>query len=200
MVEREDDPVREAIATNMSRARAALRLSLRDLAELTGLSPALLSQVERAVANPTLDALSKIGSALHLSFAELTRRGRFEPVVRRAGEGPSTVDKLTGSVIRDLFDSPEKHRFEVRLGTFPPDCLTPDSSHGVGSIEYMFVVSGRVHVTVDDWSEWLERGDALSFSGESAHDYSTGDDPCEIVTIVALPDGWDPGGVTNHSA
>ena len=64
--------VRRSVAHNMRKVRLARGQSLRDLATETNLSTALLSQIERAVANPTVVALTRIAAALDISFADLT--------------------------------------------------------------------------------------------------------------------------------
>ena len=63
--------IRARVAENMRRTRLTRGLSLRDLAAATGLSKALMSQVERGIANPTVATLALIAGALDLSFAEL---------------------------------------------------------------------------------------------------------------------------------
>lgn len=76
--------VRQNIAQNMRKARLAHGLSLRDLATQTNISTALLSQIERAVANPNVMALPRIAQALNLSFSDLTRSTGIETQIIRA--------------------------------------------------------------------------------------------------------------------
>ena len=74
--------VRRSVAHNMRKVRLARGQSLRDLATETNLSTALLSQIERAVANPTVVALTRIAAALDISFADLTRSTVIEKLQR----------------------------------------------------------------------------------------------------------------------
>ncbi len=78
--------VRVAVADNMRRVRLARGLSLRELATQTGLSKALLSQIEREIANPTVSTLDPDRAALDISFSELTRSPQTEPLVIRAAD------------------------------------------------------------------------------------------------------------------
>ncbi len=60
-------------------------MSIRDLADRAGCSKALMSQLERGLANPTIEVLSGIAEALGMSFADITRAPLYEPqVMRRA--------------------------------------------------------------------------------------------------------------------
>ena len=62
--------------------RAELNLSLRDLAVTTGLSATFLSNVERGIANPTLDSLRKISNALNTPILHMANNMREStPVV-----------------------------------------------------------------------------------------------------------------------
>lgn len=180
--------VRSTVANNMRRSRLSKGLSLRELAERTGLSPALLSQVERGTANPTLDALGKIAAALSLSFVDLTWQFSTDPIIIRAGEGP--VTQLGSTTVRTLFGSTDRRRFEVSVGSIGKNTTSPRENHGNGSVEYAFLIAGTVTVTTSEWSIVLNRGDALRFSAEVEHSYVTGDEGCEVLTLVSPADDW----------
>ena len=172
--------IRARVAENMRRARLAHGLSLRDLAAGTGLSKALLSQVERAIANPTVATLALISGALDLTFAELTRSSLIEPVVVRAADRePGT------SGARMLFTMPERRRFDVSEGVIEPGDHGVMSDHGTGSLEYGYVVAGRVELTVGDHRLLLGAGDAVQFSADLPHQYRALDAASKLVAIVS---------------
>lgn len=181
--------VRTTIATNMRRARLLRGMSIRELAERTGLSAALLSQIERGIANTTVDTLAKLSVALDLSFADLTWRYVAEPHVVRADDG-ETVFEPTGTV-RTIFGSTDRRRFEVSMGTTQPHSSREPVTHGLGSVEYSVVTAGEVTVVTPEWSIHLQRGDAIRFSGELPHSYRTGDQAAEVLTLVSSTDDWD---------
>src|SRR2546423_11123645 len=67
--------------------REAMGLSLRDLAERSGVSAPMLSQDERGETSPTLAVASKIAAGLELSLSQLLRLEEGEAVsVVRAGD------------------------------------------------------------------------------------------------------------------
>lgn len=176
--------VRDAIAANLRRVRLARGLSVRELAELTGVSKALISQVERGVANPTVEVLSRLATALGLTFGELTRVNLLGPEVIRRGEN---VPLLVGdSAIRTLFAAPDRRRFELAEGDIPAGTRSAKSSHGRGSVEHAYVVSGEVTVETAQWSVTLAAGDALRFASESDHVYVTGAVPCRVLTLISF--------------
>ncbi|MEV4181104.1 helix-turn-helix transcriptional regulator [Streptosporangium canum] len=177
--------VRGAIAANLRRVRLARGLSVRELAELTGVSKALISQVERGVANPTVEVLSRLAASLELTFGELTRIHLVGPeVIRRSESVPLAVGDNTA--IRTLFAAPDRRRFELAEGDIPAGTRSAKSSHGRGSVEHAYVVEGEVTVETEEWSVTLTAGDALRFASESDHVYATGAAPCRVLTLISF--------------
>jgi transcriptional regulator with XRE-family HTH domain len=178
--------VRQAVADNLRRARLAGGHSLRELAELTGVSKALLSQMERCVANPTVEVLVRVSAALDLTFAELTRAPLLAPEIIRADQGPSmVVDDLT---IRTLFVSSERRRFELAESVVPPGAASSKSSHGQGSIEHAYVVAGQINISSLEWDIELGPGDSVRFSAEHDHTYRAGGEPARVLSLVSFSD------------
>ncbi|MFF0869582.1 helix-turn-helix domain-containing protein [Nonomuraea sp. NPDC003560] len=175
--------VRGALAGNLRRTRLARGFSVRELAELTGVSKALISQIERGVANPTIEVLTRLAGALELTFAELTRTRLAEPEVLRRSEGlPVAVGDTT---VRGLFAAADRRRFELAEGELPPLTRSARSAHGHGSVEHAYVVSGEVTVESDTWSVRLGEGDAVRFGAEVDHVYATGERGCRMLTLIS---------------
>lgn len=178
------DRARLALAGNLRRARLARGLSLRALADLTGLSKASLSQLERGVGNPTVGALGRLATALDRSVTDLVRDTSLTPdVVRAASSTGPGVD------VRTLFVSHQLGRFEMAEGRLPPETESARSSHGTGSDEYAMVLEGRVTVRSNEWEVELDAGDAIRFSAEFDHTYVTSSSGCRVLTIVSFTDG-----------
>lgn len=171
---------------------------MRELAERTGLSPALLSQIERGQANTTVEALSSVADALDVTFADLTWRYLAEPRIVRANQGERT-EQGAHTVVRTIFGSTERRRFEVSVGVIQPNARSSRNSHGIGSIEYTYVLRGDVQVESEDWSVRLHPGDAMQFSSEQAHSYISGEREVEVLTLVASSDDWDATGLSPGS-
>ena len=69
--------------------RQALGLSLRDLADRLGVTPSLISQIERGRANPSVSTLYAIVAELELSLDELLFSDRRPPDRADAAPSPS---------------------------------------------------------------------------------------------------------------
>jgi len=74
------------VAENLRAQRKRRAMSLDELAQLTGVSRAALSQIETRKTNPTISVLWKIASGLGIAFADLIGETRAELSVLRRGE------------------------------------------------------------------------------------------------------------------
>jgi transcriptional regulator with XRE-family HTH domain len=161
-------------------------MSLRELAQATGSSKGLLSQVENGVANPTLQVLTRIAAALDATLGELVRSPLTAPELIHADwADPEHAHEVA---IRTLFTSFERRRLEVSESAMPAGRQSMKSAHGNASIEYAYVLSGQVTIASQGWSMALGTGDALRFSAEFDHSYRTDEQPARVLTIVAFAD------------
>src|SRR5204862_5024697 len=77
-----------AVGVRIRALREAMDLSLRDLAQRSGVSAPMLSQVERGETSPTLAVAARIAAGLELTLSQLLRLDEGgEVTVVRAGEG-----------------------------------------------------------------------------------------------------------------
>src|SRR6476620_3022460 len=78
--------------------RDAMELSLRDLADRSGVSAPMLSQVERGETSPTLALAARIASGLDLPRSQLLRldEGATVAIVRSVDRRPGTSDPRSG--------------------------------------------------------------------------------------------------------
>ncbi|GAA4687237.1 helix-turn-helix transcriptional regulator [Pseudonocardia yuanmonensis] len=84
--------------------RQMAKLSLREMASMTRVSNAYLSQVERGLHQPSLKVLHSIADALHLNAEQLLQQagwsagaaganGRTEPAAEEPAAGPCSVEE-----------------------------------------------------------------------------------------------------------
>src|SRR5215813_1528080 len=91
------DPAISAVGPQVKALREAMDLSLRDLAERSGVSAPMLSQVERGETSPTLQVAARIASGLELRLSQLLRLDEDGAVtIVRAGDRRSGPASHTG--------------------------------------------------------------------------------------------------------
>src|SRR5260370_4155525 len=85
----------DTVGSRVRALREAMDLSLRDLAERSGVSAPMLSQVERGETSPTLQVAERIAAGLELRLSQLLRldEGGAVALVRHQEQpkGPATA-------------------------------------------------------------------------------------------------------------
>src|SRR3954454_22810691 len=109
-----------AVGVRVRSLREAMDLSLRDLAERSGVSAPMLSQVERGDTSPTLAVAKKIAAGLDLTLSQLLRLDEDRHVaIARAGEGRTR--RRRGHRTEDRAPPLPGQRADVSAHTLAPD-------------------------------------------------------------------------------
>ena len=167
----------------MRTAREALGLSIRDVAEATGLSVSMVSLVERGKTSPSVGTLVSIADALGLSMAQLFASGAepASPVIRRAEQRQHpTVDGMT----RRLVLTEPSLGIEISEHEYQPAGKSGSvATHHTG-YECGLVLSGALTIEVDGDQHVLETGDAIRFPSTSPHRFvNTSSSPSRAVWV-----------------
>jgi transcriptional regulator with XRE-family HTH domain len=167
------------VGSRIRALREAMSLSLRDLAERSGVSAPMLSQVERGETSPTLAVASKIAAGLELSLSQLLRldEGGSVTVVRSTsrlrGGGAS------GHSYEVVTPGLPGQRAEVSLHVLEPGAATggPDDPpiHEPGARETAVVTGGRLQLICDGTTYDLEEGDSVTFDADLPHHFENPD-------------------------
>src|SRR3954471_15808796 len=169
--------------------REAMDLSLRDLAERSGVSAPMLSQVERGETSPTLAVAERIALGLELSLSQLLRLDEGDGVsVVRAGERRRGGGRTHGYEV--LTPPLPGLRAEVSLHTLAPGATTagPDDPpmHEPGSRETAVVERGPVRFVCGGTAQDLEDGDSVTFDADLPHHFENpGTDGASFYAVVA---------------
>jgi transcriptional regulator with XRE-family HTH domain len=169
-------PSQGALGARVKALRETSSLSLRDLAQRSGVSAPMISQVERGETSPTLAVAARIAAGLELRLSQLLRldEGGAVTVVR------STQRQRGGNARRG-------HRFEVMTSgqpgqraelsrhTLAPGGATgaPDDPpmHEPGSRETALVQEGSVVLVCDGQRYELGEGDCVTFDADLPHHF-----------------------------
>ena len=171
--------------------REAMDLSLRDLAERSGVSAPMLSQVERGETSPTLAVAARIARGLELRLSQLLRldEGGAVSVVRAADRRPGP-DGRRGHRYEVLTPPLPGQRAELSRHVLAPGASTggPDDPpiHEPGSREVALVDAGAVVLHIDGERHALEAGDTVTFDADLPHRFENpGPAPATFLAVVA---------------
>ena len=169
--------------------REAMGHSLRDLAERSGVSAPMLSQVERGETSPTLAVAEKIAAGLELTLSQLLRLDEGEHVsLSRAGERRRF--ERGGHRFEELTPPLPGQRADVSLHTLRAGATTGGAGdppiHEPGSRETAFVLSGVIALTVDGTRHELHAGDSVTFDADLPHHFENdGEEQARFLAVIA---------------
>ncbi len=169
--------------------REAMGLSLRDLAQRSGVSAPMLSQVERGETSPTLALAAKVAAGLELTLSQLLRLDEGEHVaVSRAGDRRRY--QRGGHSFEELTPPLPGQRADVSLHTLRPGAATGGSAdppmHEPGSRETAVVLDGTLALVVDGSRHELRAGDSVTFDADLPHHFENeGQEPTRFLAVIA---------------
>ena len=169
--------------------REAMDLSLRDLAERSGVSAPMLSQVERGETSPTLQVASKIAAGLELRLSQLLRLDEDGAVsIVRRGERRKGGQR--GHRYEILTPPLPGQRAELSRHTLAPGAVTGGPGdppmHEPGSRETAVVESGAVILVCDGQRHELGAGDCVTFDADLPHHFENpATDEAVLLAVVS---------------
>jgi transcriptional regulator with XRE-family HTH domain len=178
-----------AIGARVKSLREAMDLSLRDLAERSGVSAPMLSQVERGDTSPTLSVAQKIAVGLDLTLSQLLRLDE-DPHVVVVRERDRRTRRRRGHRVEELTPPLPGQRADVSEHTLAPGAATGGSGdppmHEPGSRETAVVLEGAVELFIDGKRHELTSGDSVTFDADLPHHFeNNASDEARLIAVVA---------------
>ena len=179
----------DALGLRVRALREAADLSLRDLADRSGVSAPMLSQVERGETSPTLAVAGKIASGLDLTLSQLLRldEGRHVFVTR---EGERRTRRRKGHVVEEVTPPLPGQRADVSDHTLAPGAATGAADdpplHEPGARETAVVQGGSIDLFIDGERHELGEGDSVTFDADLPHHFeNNGKAEARFLAVVA---------------
>jgi transcriptional regulator with XRE-family HTH domain len=166
-------------------------LTMRTLASRSGVSASMISDVERGMKSPTISTLAALAEALELPLSTLVESPAPTRMrVVKASERQWLVEASTGSK-RDRF-APTVAGSEIEFLRYvvpPHTSAGPFPPHAPGTIEHLYLVSGKIRVTLGKDVADLEAGDSCSCFADEPHgfDNRSGKVPAELIIVAEPP-------------
>ena len=162
------------VGLTLKRQRQALRLTIQDVAELSGISRGMLSRIENGQAMPSLDTLARVCQAMGVALTHLFKdydlpeglarhvpQGQGMTVVRRGTKRGHTYELLS-------YDQGPQKLFEPFLITLDDQSeVFPRFQHP--GVEFIYMLKGRLEYRHGNKLFLLKPGDAFTFQGEIPH-------------------------------
>jgi len=179
-----------AIGPKIRRLRLRKKLGLVQLGEHTGLSPALLSKIERGHLFPTLPTLLRIALVFSVGLDHFFKEGSDRPVhavVRKADRIrlPDKAGRISPTYYFESLDYPVSDR---KLDGYYVEIEAegePSEPHEHPGAEIIYVLRGKLVVNLEGEEFSLGEGDSMYFDCTHPHSYRRkGSSPCAAIVVV----------------
>ena len=179
-----DINIGEKIAQN----RKNKGLSIRDLAKLAEVTPSLLSQIERGLANPSVNSLKSIANALNVPlFTFFTSEVIKEDLIVRGDSRKKVILPGADNVIYEILSPGISDYLEFAIMDLSPKSSScTDYIHHNG-YEIAYVLEGKVTLVLDDEVFELNKDDSVKIPVGLKHRWeNNSEEMAKVIFAVIL--------------
>ncbi len=172
------------IGKKIKKARLDKKIPLDNLANDTGFSVEHLKEIEAGKITPAVGTLLQISRALKLDSSYFLKE-QETTLNKRVKEYTKRTDNYAYTTLTPGAENKHLKAFKV--------IVEPKQDHqGVGyhheGEEFVYVLKGKIEVTVGEHVNKLKKGDSLHFnSGISHHMRNVGDKKAELIVVIYGP-------------
>jgi transcriptional regulator with XRE-family HTH domain len=174
------------LGEHLRRLRETRGISMRYLAQASGLSANALSMIERGKSSPSVSTLYKLADALHMPVTSFfgEEEERQQVIFFRSHEGPQVP------IVRGHWEGRGGEKF---IGRVEPFVLTLDVGADSGPApmvhtghEFVFCLMGNIEYSVEERLYLLNSGDSLLFAAHLSHHWrNAGKIPANLLIVLS---------------
>ena len=175
-----------AFGQNVYRSRRNWRLNQEDFAKLCNMPRSTLSQIERGEGNPSLQSLTQISEALHISVNDLisTRKHYAWEILGSEIKKESHDDgRVKVSHLLPINASTIELR-HIEIAEFGKIKNLPKSEF---SKEFLTVMAGQIFLRLENSSTLLKAGESVHFRGDQNYIYENVGDNDSFLIAANIP-------------
>ena len=182
-----DDQLEQSLGNRLRELRRLQSLSLRALAEKSGLSANTLSLIENGKTSPSVSTLQQIAMALNIPITGFFEfKSKRSPVIFTQQSTRTTTSFGMGSVA-DLGKSNGVEGLQTFFVTYNPHSESSPEMMNQEGVEFVFCLSGQVVYGVGEEKFTLTPGDSIMFAAKMAHGWNNPlDTPAQSLVILAI--------------
>lgn len=176
------------IGKNIQKFRNTQSLTLNVLSERSGVSKAMLSQIESDKVNPTVATVWKIAQGLGVELHDLIHiddlpKRKFH--IHRAEQVTRLDSEVEGVHIHVLSPLSMVEDLEMYMLTFESQKVLASEAHYKNSEEFLTVLQGHIRVTAGNNTTELKKGDFLAYHCDIEHSIQNlGATPAKVHMVV----------------
>ena len=168
------------------RLRHEKGMSLQELAQESGVSVGMISQIERDLANPSMRVLTALRRALNMPMQEMFSDSHDtsadDPGFLRRAENRPHID--LGSLKKELLTSGGNHHLQIMILTIAPEGSSGNTTLSYPAEKGGLVLEGEVTLFVNGQSAVLNEGDSFVFDSSLEHGFRNDNDKAARILWV----------------
>jgi transcriptional regulator with XRE-family HTH domain len=182
-----------ALGEKLRGLRLKKSMGLVELGRHTGLSPAMLSKLERGKLFPTLPTLLRIAMvfSVGLDYFFTDERKRHVVAIARKKERVRFPERPGNSDVTYHFESLDFNATERKLSAFfaefEPVRLENMRMHQHSGVEFLYLIRGKIDLIIGSDVHTLDAGDAIYFDSSVRHGYRRASMQPSTAVVVTAP-------------
>ena len=157
--------INNAVWIQLKNARTKMGWSLDTTCKNTGVSKAMLGQIERGESSPTVAKLWQIASGFHLPLSYFLGTIVDNTLTQKI------LNTEEGITVTTLFPFDDKTKSEVLSLTLAPMHQQMSLPHNTGVIEHIMVIEGEMEYFLEQQWHLLKQGEVAKFHADVEHGY-----------------------------
>jgi transcriptional regulator with XRE-family HTH domain len=183
------------IGEKLRSLRLKKKIGLVELGEHSGLSPALISKIERGKLFPTLPTLLRLALvfSVGLEYFFSETKDRPVPALVRKSERKLFPEKPNSVDVAYHFESLDFPATERRMSSYlahfepPSDGASAPGKHSHAGAEFIYMITGRLRLHFDGDEYDLDAGDSIYFDASVPHGYERLGSKQATGVVVSVP-------------
>lgn len=160
------------ISNTLRKTRFEKGFTLDETSKVTGVSKAMLGQIERGESTPTISTLWKISTGLKISFSELLSTEQEDKNIIIIDEINPVFEAEGKMTLYNVFPFNPFTGFEYFYIRMLPGAHHISQPHKASAMEFVVVTQGTLQLVVDEKTYELRAPSALSFKADTMHIYN----------------------------
>lgn len=150
------------IGEKIAQIRKIQNLSIRELAALANVTPSMLSQIERGLANPSVNSLKSIATALNTPlFTFFTSEVIRKDLIVRSDKRKKVILPESKDVVYEMLTQDSNDNLEFAIMNLSPNASSCNESIYHNGYEIAYVLEGEADLFMDEEKFSLNRGDSV---------------------------------------
>lgn len=182
------EPLR--VGATLRKLRKEKKMSLQDLAAVSGVSVGMISQVERDLANPSMRVITALRRSLNISMQEMF--GESDGSASDGAGDPTFVRRLQnrpeinlGQLKKELLTSGGRHNLQIMILRFEPGGQSGGRALSYPAEKGGLVMQGEVVLRVGEKEAVLRQGDSFAFDSALPHSIrNDSDEPADVLWVI----------------